>query len=86
MGSPSARPIVIYGRIHDGGPSAPQLPAEDRASVDIDPQLVVAGLLIQDHGSHNVAAARGVAIREVTLDRGHGRADYLLFVDGAPAA
>lgn len=74
MGSPSARPIVIYGRLHDGGPSAPQLPAEARASVDIDAQLVVARLLIQDDGSHNVAAARGTVIPEATLDKGHGRA------------
>ena len=68
------------------GPSAPQLPAEARASVDIDAQLVVARLLIQDDGSHNVAAARGTVIPEATLDKGHGRAGYLLFVDGAPAA
>lgn len=30
----------------------------------------------------NLSAARGVAVREVTLERGHGEADYLLFVDG----
>jgi type I restriction enzyme, R subunit len=62
--------------------SVPQLPAEARARVDIDRMLAEAGWVIQDNGSHNVAAARGVAIREVTLEKGHGRADYLLFVDG----
>lgn len=30
----------------------------------------------------NLSAARGVAVREVTLERGHGEVDYLLFVDG----
>src|SRR5437763_753926 len=30
-------------------------------------------------------ASRGVAVREVTLERGHGEADYLLFVDGKAA-
>ena len=59
-----------------------RLPAEARARVDIDAMLVDAGWLGQDHGSHNVAAGRGVAIREVTMRPGHGRSDYLLFVDG----
>lgn len=63
-------------------PKAPQLPAEARARVDIDRMLVAAGWLIQDNGSHNVSSARGIVIREVTLEKGHGRADYLLFVDG----
>lgn len=63
-------------------PSEPQLPAEARARLDIDRQMVEAGWVIQHHGSHNFAAGRGVAIREIILDRAHGRADYLLFVDG----
>ena len=67
-------------------PSTPQLPAEARARVDIDRQLVEAGWVIQSYGSHTVAAARGVAVREVTLEKGHGRADYLLFVGEAPLA
>lgn len=29
----------------------------------------------------NLFAAQGVAVREVTLKPGHGRADYLLYVD-----
>ena len=28
---------------------------------------------------------RGVAVREFVLEKGHGRVDYLLFVDGQPA-
>ena len=30
----------------------------------------------------NISASRGVAVREFVLDKPHGRADYLLFVDG----
>ncbi len=33
----------------------------------------------------NVSAGRGVAVREFKLVRGHGYADYLLFVDGKAA-
>lgn len=33
----------------------------------------------------NVAAARGVAIREFPLKSGYGEADYLLYLDGVPA-
>lgn len=32
----------------------------------------------------NLAAARGVAVREFQMKSGRGEADYLLFVDGAP--
>jgi len=35
-------------------------------------------------GSWNLSAGRGVAVREFPLKSGHGEADYLLFVDGAP--
>jgi len=61
------------------------LPAEARARVEIDRQLKQAGWVVQSVGTHNVGAARGVALREVTLKRGHGRADYLLFVNGRAA-
>jgi type I restriction enzyme, R subunit len=55
--------------------------AEARARRNIDEQLRAAGWAVQDIGRVNLAASRGVAIREVTLERGHGRVDYLLYVD-----
>ena len=45
--------------------------------------LQEAGWAVQDAGRVNLAAARGVAIRNVALKTGHGSADYLLYVDGA---
>jgi type I restriction enzyme R subunit len=41
-----------------------------------------AGWAVQDAGRVNLAASRGVAIRNVALKPGHGSADYLLYVDG----
>ena len=43
-----------------------------------------AGWTVQDADKVNLAAARGVAVREFVLASGHGRADYLLFVDRKP--
>jgi len=37
--------------------------------------------VIQDRGELNLAAGRGIAVREFPLLRGHGAADYLLYVD-----
>ena len=48
----------------------------------IDAALGDAGWVVQDHAAANIAAGRGVAVREVPLKGGHGTADYLLFVDG----
>ena len=62
---------------------ASRLPAEARARMLIDRQLSEAGWSVQDKKTMNLFAARGVAIREVTLKPGHGRADYLLYVDQA---
>ncbi len=59
--------------------SAGGLTPEQEARRDIDAQLVACGWVVQDHGSAAVAAARGVAVREVPV--GAGRADYVLFVD-----
>ena len=47
----------------------------------IDRQLTAAGWSVQDRKALNLFAARGVAVREVTLRAGHGRVDYLLYVD-----
>ena len=58
-----------------------RLPAEQRARALIDAQLTAAGWAVQDKRDLNLFAAEGVAVREFTLAPGHGRADYLLFVD-----
>ena len=47
----------------------------------IDRQLSSAGWSVQDSGPLNLFAAQGVARREATMATGHGRADYLLYVD-----
>ena len=55
---------------------------EALARIQIDAQLAASGWVVQDRSEANVYAAPGVAIREVPLEKGHGRADYLLFLDG----
>jgi type I restriction enzyme R subunit len=59
------------------------LTPEAQARVRIDEMLTGAGWAVQGYGAVNLSAARGVAVREFVLAPGHGRADYLLFVDGA---
>ena len=59
---------------------------EDKARKTIDQLLTTAGWTIQDTNEVNVSACRGVAIREFPLKSGYGFADYLLYVDGTPAA
>ena len=61
----------------DGG----QLTAEQRARVLIDRQLTDAGWSVQNRSELNLFASQGVAVREVIMAVGHGRADYLLYVD-----
>jgi type I restriction enzyme R subunit len=56
-------------------------PAEARARALIDRQLTDAGWVVQDRRGLNLFAARGVACREVVMASGHGRADYLLYID-----
>ncbi|WP_437779481.1 hypothetical protein [Sorangium sp. So ce1097] len=55
---------------------------EDAARKTIDDALTTAGWAVQDRRAMNLDAARGVAVREFPLKRGHGFADYLLYVDG----
>lgn len=55
---------------------------EGLARQQIDAQLAQAGWVIQDVASLNLAAGRGVAVREFPLQSGYGFADYLLYVDG----
>jgi microcystin-dependent protein len=56
----------------------PEAAARER----IDEALTQAGWAVQDHKAANIAAGPGVAVREVPLKKGHGTADYLLFVNG----
>ncbi len=58
-----------------------RLAAEQRARVLIDDQLRAAGWLVQDKAELNLFAGEGVARREAVMADGHGRADYLLYVD-----
>ena len=53
--------------------------AEAQARMQIDEQLAAYGWVVQDYKHAAVAAAQGVAVREVPT--GAGTADYALFVD-----
>lgn len=64
-----------------GGDPHDYLPGEAEARVEIDRMLAEAGWVVQDASAANRGAGLGVAIREFTMAEGHGRADYLLFVD-----
>ena len=54
---------------------------EERARVLIDQQLVRAGWVVSNRDEVDLVNNRGVAVREVIMDTGHGRADYLLYLD-----
>jgi type I restriction enzyme R subunit len=58
-----------------------RLAAEQRARVLIDRQLEAAGWAVQDRKNVNLFASDGVAVREVVMKQGHGRVDYLLYVE-----
>ncbi len=65
------------------GDDTQRLAAEQRARVLIDRQLAEAGWSVQDRKNLNLFAGEaphGVAVREVVMRSGHGRADYLLYV------
>lgn len=55
---------------------------EREARQHIDAALEAAGWAIQDRATMNLTAAPGVAVREFKMVKGHGFADYLLFVNG----
>lgn len=61
------------------------LAREAKARVQIDKQLAGAGWVVQSQKDLNLSAGPGVAVREFTLEKPHGRVDYLLFVNGQPA-
>ncbi|HEX5749814.1 MAG TPA: type I restriction-modification enzyme R subunit C-terminal domain-containing protein [Archangium sp.] len=55
---------------------------EAAARENIDAALQSAGWHVQDFAELNLAAGLGVAVREFPLARGHGKADYALYVAG----
>lgn len=55
--------------------------SEAEARQEIDEVLATTGWAVQDLSRVNLYAAQGVAVREVGLKPGHGKVDYLLFVD-----
>jgi len=61
------------------------LAREAKARVQIDKQLAAAGWVVQSQKGLNLSAGPGVAVREFTLEKPHGRVDYLLFLNGQPA-
>jgi type I restriction enzyme, R subunit len=61
------------------------LAREARARKNIDAQLAAAGWQVQSAARINLSACTGVAVREFALEQGHGRVDYLLFLNGQPA-
>lgn len=63
---------------------AARVAAEERARALIDEQFRRAGWSVQDGAQKNLMASAGVAVREVTMRAGHGRVDYLLYVDRRP--
>ena len=59
----------------------PPLQPEEQARVLIDEQLTQAGWHVCDRQDIDLVNQYGNAVREVIMDAGHGRADYLLYVD-----
>ena len=59
------------------------LTPEARARLDIDKMLEASGWIIQNRSEINLAAGRGIAVREFLLN-GNKEVDYLLFADGQP--
>ena len=60
------------------------LAREARARKEIDKQLAATGWLIQSQTALKLDAGLGVAVREFALEKGHGRVDYLLFLNEQP--
>jgi type I site-specific restriction endonuclease len=56
------------------------LAREAKARVEIDRQLAAAGWKVQSQKALNLGAGPGVAVREFTLEKPHGRVDYLQHV------
>ena len=54
---------------------------EQKARRDIDANLEAAGWIVQDRDALDLAAGRGVSVREFPMRSGFGSADYLLYLD-----
>ena len=52
-------------------------PAEQRARMLINRQLLDAGWIVQDKNHMNLFAGVGVTVREVVMAPGHSRVDFL---------
>ena len=78
---PNLRGAVTSTDVNVGPSDAGRVAAEARARAVIDGQLADAGWVVQDSSAINLFANDGVAVREITLKEGHGRVDYLLYVD-----
>ncbi len=57
-------------------------PPEELARQNIDALLAQCGWLVQDYKKLNLSAGRGIAVREVRLNK--GRCDSLLLIDRKP--
>ena len=69
------------GSVAQVAPSEPSAALRGRA--EIERQLGVAGWVVQSQHALNLGDG-GMAVREFTLEKSHGRVDYLLVVDGQP--
>src|SRR6267143_5223492 len=58
---------------------------EARARKNIDQLLTASDWVVQSREDVNLAAGRGIAIRQFPMKPGYGEADYLLYVDAIPA-
>ena len=66
-------------------PADEYLAREAKARINIDRQLVAAGWGVVQHADKaNLSVGRGVVVGEFVLEKGHGRVDYLPFIDGQP--
>jgi len=77
--------MVVAVGVKDLSDEDGYLAAEAKARLQIDTQLAAAGWKVQRQKSLNPGAGPGVAVREFTLEKPHGRVDYLLFLNGQPA-
>ncbi|MGI8820097.1 MAG: hypothetical protein ACR2ID_04405 [Chthoniobacterales bacterium] len=62
--------------------SAPRPTPEEVARKNIDALLQQCGWLVQDYKRLDLSAGKGIAVREVRLNK--GRCDYLLLIDRKP--
>ena len=63
-------------------PQLPNGPRPHLVILHIEAALIEAGWRVQSRDAINLHAGHGVAVREFPLKKGHGYADYLLYVDG----